>query len=289
MTEWPPIRPSVVEEARARDGLPLLVRRWHPEGSPWARVLIVHGLAEHSGRWERVGGLLADRGLDVTGFDQRGFGRSGGRRAWVDRWSDLHDDVEDRLARLRAAGPEPVVLYGHSLGGLIALGYVIDAERPGSGSGRPQPDALVLSAPALGSSIPGWKQAIGRLLNRVRPTTELSNGLDPADLSRDPDVGADYVADPGNVHRSTVGFGMRAFAEQERVNAALGRLHVPALVIHGGEDRIVPTGSSGVLASLPGVIRRVYPGLRHEMHNEPEGPQVLDDVVAWLHEVLDRR
>jgi alpha-beta hydrolase superfamily lysophospholipase len=238
----------------------------------------VHGLAEHSGRWEHVGAQLAKAGLDVTSYDQRGFGASGGRRAWVDRWSELHDDLEEQLVAVRASGPEPVVLYGHSLGGLIALGYVLD--------GRPSPDALVLSAPALSSSIPGWKQALGRLIAAVRPTAELSNGLDPDDLSHDAEVAAAYLTDPRNVHRSTVGFGVRAFEEQSRLASMLDRLAVPTFVIHGGADRIVPTESSSALEARPGVRRRVYPELRHELHNEADGPRVIDDVVAWLREVL---
>jgi alpha-beta hydrolase superfamily lysophospholipase len=269
---------SSTTQISARDGTQLLVRRWPAATEPWARVLLVHGLAEHSGRWEHVGAQLAKAGLDVTSYDQRGFGASGGRRAWVDRWSELHDDLEEQLVAVRASGPEPVVLYGHSLGGLIALGYVLD--------GRPSPDALVLSAPALSSSIPGWKQALGRLIAAVRPTAELSNGLDPDDLSHDAEVAAAYLRDPRNVHRSTVGFGVRAFEEQSRLASMLDRLAVPTFVIHGGADRIVPTESSSALEARPGVRRRVYPELRHELHNEADGPRVIDDVVAWLREVL---
>jgi len=286
---------STSTRVAARDGTELLVRRWaaaaerptatgepavgEASGAPWARVLLIHGLAEHGGRWEHVGARLADAGLEVMAFDQRGFGASGGRRAWVDRWSRLHDDVEDRLTELRAAGPEPVALYGHSLGGLIALGYVLDD--------RPQPDALVLSAPALSSAIPAWRQALAAVLNRVAPTMTVANGLDASDLSHDPAVVAAYGPDPLNVHRSTVGFGIRAFAEQERVRGALGRLRVPTLVIHGGEDRIVPTATTALLGELSGVTRRVYPGLRHEVHNEPQGLSVLDDVIGWLRATLE--
>jgi alpha-beta hydrolase superfamily lysophospholipase len=275
---------SATERVRTADGLTLLVRHWPTATTtpPWARVLLIHGLAEHSGRWEHVGAHLATRGLDTTGFDLRGFGASEGRRAWVDRWSRHHDDIEERMAALRAAGPEPVVLYGHSLGGLMALGYVLD--------GRPQPDALVLSAPALGSAIPGWKRLVAAACNVVLPTMQIANGLDFDDLCRDAAVVAAYGPDPLNVHRSTVSFGLKAFAEQERVLAALDRLGVPTLVIHGDEDRIVPTDSSAVLEErqLAGVTRRVYPGIRHELHNEPEGPAILDDVVQWLREQFPR-
>lgn len=274
--------PASVSRATTRDGTSLLVRHWPPIAAPpWARVLIVHGLAEHSGRWAQVGELLASRGLDVTAFDLRGFGASAGRRAWVDRWSQLHDDLEERIAALRTAGPEPVALYGHSLGGLIALGYVLD--------GRSEPDAVVLSAPALDSTIPGWKRLVAQTINRLAPTMAISNGLDATHLSHDPAVIAAYGSDPLNVHRSTVAFGVEAFREQQRVRRALDRLQVPTLVLHGGEDRIVPTPASEVLEGRAGVTRRVYDGIRHELHNEPEGPAILDEVVAWLRETVASR
>jgi len=273
---------SSVERVTARDGTALLVRHWPASGSAtWARILIVHGLAEHSGRWEHVGAQLASNGLDVTAFDLRGFGASEGRRAYVDRWSQLHDDIEERIAALRDAGPEPVALYGHSLGGLIALGYVLD--------GRSLPDALVLSAPGLDSTIPRWKRLLARVLGRITPGMRIANGLDARHLSHDQAVIDAYGPDPLNVHASTVAFGLHAFAEQQRVSAALDRLSLPTLVIHGSDDKIVPTSASARLDGRPGVARRVYPDIRHELHNEPDGPRILDDVVAWLRDHLPRR
>jgi acylglycerol lipase len=244
-------------------------------------VLLVHGLAEHSGRYEHVGEWMAAEGLQVTGYDLRGFGASGGRRAWADRWSRHHDDLEERLLAIRAAAPHlPVAIYGHSVGALVALGYAV-AEPP-----RPVPDALVLSAPATDSSLPRWQKATAPILARLAPTLELKNAFDGTSLSRDPSVGERYLADPFNYHRTTTRFGADAFGEQARVRAAAGRLSLTTLVIHGGEDRLVPTASSEHLAELPTVTRRVHDGLRHESHNEPEGEEVISGVVAWLRSVL---
>ena len=268
---------STSRRVAARDGTELLVRSWVPVGEPWAAVLLVHGLAEHSGRYEHVGRQLAAAGLAVEAYDQRGFGGSGGRRAFVERWSQNHDDLEDRLAAVRAsAGGRPVVLFGHSAGGLIALGYVV-ADPP-----RPLPDLLVLSAPALDSTIPAWKRGLARVLGSVAPTMELKNAFDGAVLSRDPAVGAAYLADPLNYHRTTFRYGAAAIAEQARVRAALGRLAIPTLVYHGEADRLVPPAASAPLALVPGVVRRTWPELRHESHNEPDGPAVIADVIAWL-------
>jgi alpha-beta hydrolase superfamily lysophospholipase len=269
---------STTSTVAAPDGTKLFVRRWAPSpGVPWAHVLLVHGLAEHSGRYERVGGWLADAGLDVTSFDLRGFGASSGRRAWIERWTEYHDDVEDRLGAVRsAAGGRPVVLFGHSLGGLIALGYAV-ADPP-----RPLPDALVLSAPAIDATIPAWQRGLAGVLGRLAPTFEVKNAFDGSVLSRDPDVAERYLADPLNHHATTARLGAEALREQARVRTALRSLAIPTLAYHGADDRLVPTASSEPLAAVPGVTRRTLPGLRHESHNEPEGEAVIADVVVWL-------
>ncbi len=273
---------STIDRVTARDGTSLLARRWPSAlGAAWGSIVLVHGLAEHSGRWEHVGEHLAGAGLDVEALDLRGFGGSGGPRAWLDRWSQFHDDLEERVAAARARSAAPVAMYGHSMGGLVALGYVLD--------GRARPDALILSAPGLDSGIPAWKRAVAGILGRVAPRMHIANGLDGDSLSHDPEIGAAYVRDPLNVHRSTARFGLLGFAEQRRVSAALDRLTLPTLVIHGGEDRVVPTACSEVLGARPLVTRRVYPGLRHEVHNEVDGPAILDEVVAWLRDHLPHR
>lgn len=267
---------STSETFTAPDGLTLSRRRWDAP-DPWGVVLLVHGLAEHSGRYEHVGSHLAERGLQASAADIRGFGRSGGPRAWLDRWSRVYDDLEAQVRDARDRHPGlPLALYGHSLGGMLVLGYVLD--------GRQAPDLLVLSAPALDAALPAWKRVLAPVLDRLAPRLMIANGLRDRDLSRDPRVAESYRSDPLNVHSSTAHFGAEVFAEQRRIRERLDRLAVPTLVIHGGEDALVPSDVSAVLEDRPGVTRHVYRGVRHELHNEPEHEQVLDDVVAWLHE-----
>lgn len=280
-------QPSWTGHLTARDGTDLLTRHWPVVGEPWASVILIHGIAEHSGRYERVGQWLAAAGLAVHAYDQRGFGGSAGRRAYVERWSLNHDDLEAVLLAVRRGAPDrPVALFGHSLGGLIALGYLLPDRL------RPMPDALVLSAPALDATIPGWKRILVRILGSVAPTVTVKNDLDGTLLSRDPAVGVDYLADPLNVHVTTTRLGAAALAEQARIRSELGRLSVPMLVYRGEADRLVPAASSAPLAQFPSVTRRTYPGVRHETHNEPEGSAVIADVIEWLRATLapvDRR
>lgn len=265
----------VADTVRASDGTSLATYRWPVAGEAWASVLIVHGLGEHAGRHQSTAEGLGAGGLAVFSYDQRGFGTSGGRRAWVAAWSDLYGDVGERLAAIRAESPgRPVILYGHSLGGLVAVGAVID--------GAAAPDLLVLSAPALADDLPWSKRMAARVLGRVAPTLGIPNGVDGSVLSSDPEVGRAYAADPLCHHRTTARFGMLGLAAQARAVGRLAELTVPTLVIHGGDDRLVPPRGSEALAALPSVTRRVYPGLRHEMHNEPAGRHVLEDVVGWI-------
>ena len=277
---------SIVNQARAADGTNLLVRHWPAgaaaggawAGAPWASLLLVHGLSDHSGRYEHVGDQLAAAGLDVWAYDHRGNGGSGGRRGDVAHWSQLHDDLAERLLAVRrSAAGRPVVLYGHSLGGLIVLGYLL--------SDRPRPELVVVTAPGLDSTLPAWKKGLARVLGRVTPTLSIPNGIDGRTLSRDPAVGARAAADPAICRASTARFGAAGLAEQQRVRDALGHLPpLPMLVLHGLDDGLVPPTASEPLAALPSVERRTYPGLRHELHNEAEGAAVLDEITGWLRE-----
>ena len=257
---------------------------WPATATPWATLLIVHGLGEHSGRYEHVARRMAAAGIAVRGYDHPGFGGSGGRRGHVERWTDLHRVLAAELAAAQAAAPGlPLVLYGHSLGGLVALGYVMSIDPD------PLPDRLVLTSPALDSSIAAWKQVIAPLLGRVAPRLRIPNGVTPGILSRDPAVDARNRSDPLMVTASTARFGAEAFAEQRRLRGILaGGIgpSMPTYVVHGAEDRLVPAGASVVLDGLAQVTRRVYPGLRHETHNEPEGLDVVDDTIAWLRSSL---
>jgi len=268
--------PSLIGRAVTADGTELLTRHL-PAADPWAAMLIVHGLGEQSGRYEHVGEHFAAAGIDTYAYDQRGNGGSGGRRGDVDHWSRYHDDLEERLAAVRSsADGRPVVLYAHSMGGLVAAGYLL--------ADRPRPDLTVLTAPGLDSTLAGWKKRLAPVLARLVPTLSVPNGVPSETLSRDPEVGRRVKADPLNGKASTARFGAEALAEQARVRAGARRIGGPTLILHGLDDGLVPPSASEVFEGAPGVERRTYPGLRHELHNEPEGLDVLDDVVAWLRE-----
>jgi alpha-beta hydrolase superfamily lysophospholipase len=282
--------PSIVRHVTAADGTDLLVRHWPVDeaeaggawaGPTWGSVLLVHGLGEHSGRYEHVGDQLTGAGLEVHAYDHRGSGGSSGRRGHVDRWEQYHDDLAERLGAVRAAArSRPVVLYGHSMGGLVVLGYLL--------SDRPKPDLVVLSSPGLDSTLASWKKTLAPALSRILPKLAVPNGIDGSTLSRDPAVAAKVGADPLAIKASTTRFGAEALAEQARIRREYAGLRLPTLVLHGLDDGLVPAQASEILASNPSVERRTYPGLRHELHNEPEGPAIVGEIIDWIREARPR-
>lgn len=276
---------AIAGTARTRDGLALCTYAWPAIGTVRAHVLLVHGIAEHAGRYQHVAARLATGGITTHAYDQRGFGGSGGTRAYVDRWSQYHDDLEDRLAEVRSqSGTLPLVLYGHSMGGLIALGYTL-ADPP-----RPRPDLLVLSAPAIDATVPQWKRTLADILGRAMPRFAIANTFPKGGLSSDAAVESAYLADPIAVHRTTARLGLSLFNEQDRVKKRLapsGPLPVRTYVLHGSDDAIVPEWASKSLESRANVTRRVYPGLHHETHNEPSGSAVVDDTIRWIESALE--
>lgn len=251
-----------------------LVRDWEPEDGPRAYIVLVHGLAEHSGRYEDSSTALSKAGFHVRSFDLIGAGGSGGPRWDIDDWGRFHDQVGSHVDWARRHG-KPVVLMGHSLGGNIALGYSL--------SERTKPDLLVLSAPALTGGA-AWQRLLAPILARIAPRVAIPNPVNGEHLSRDPAVAEAYFADPLVVTKSTVRLGAHIFAQIDDLNTRMDELTVPTLVIHGGDDKLVPTWCTEPLEAVDCVERKVYEGLRHETMNEPEGPEVIADIVAWINE-----
>lgn len=258
--------------AETTDGLTQLRRRWVAD-EPKAAVLLVHGIGEHTGRYEHVGQFLASKGYDVLAADNRGFGQSGGERAYVDSFDQYLDDVEALLEERRTLGV-PTVLFGHSLGGLIAATYLVSL--------RPSVDLGVLSAPALLAKVPAWQRLAAPVVGKARPTQFIPAPIDVEVLSRDVAVQQAYINDPLLVSGATAGLGAAIFTTMADTTARLHLLKLPTYVLHGADDVLVPPAASEPLDRLANVTRRVWPGLRHECMNEPEQVEVMTEIVTWL-------
>jgi alpha-beta hydrolase superfamily lysophospholipase len=264
---------AVVDFGITRDGLVQLRRHW-PATNSRAVLLLIHGIAEHSGRYHHVGRLLSEAGIDVVAIDQRGFGESGGSPAYVHAFGEYLDDIEDQCVELQALGL-PLVLLGHSMGGLAALSYVLERRRPA-------PRLVVLSAPALDADVPAPLRFLMPLFARLAPRLVVPSPVRGDMLATDPAVGAAYAADPLVVRGVSSGLGHALFTQMRWTSGHLGTLAVPTLVLHGGDDPLVPAHVSAPLGSLPGAERRELPGLRHEVFNEPSHAETLRAVVSWI-------
>lgn len=248
-----------------------LVRWWTPRGNPVATVVVVHGYAEHSGRYEAVGGALAAAGFAVWATDLTGHGTSSGERASVQDVAELVADVRAVFVRASDARPAlPVFVLGHSMGGLVATTFALEYQDELAG--------LVLSGPALGDPT----ALEGLLALDPLPEVVLSSEL----LSRDPRVGADYDRDPlnyrGPFRRETL---RTLTAGARRARARFAELRIPLLALHGQDDQLVPAAASEDLyaaAASPDKELAIYPGLRHEILNEPEGPEIVARIAAWM-------
>lgn len=258
----------------------LFRRGWLPQG-PRALIVIVHGYAEHSGRYEHVGSWLARRGFAVHAYDHVGHGRSSGLRCHVNRFDDYLDDLERVIEQVRDEQPElALFVFGHSMGGLIAA--ALARERQPQVAGVATSGAL-LSAPRR-SRVRRW---IFRLLRRVAPRRSLNSGLVPAALSTDPRVVEAYLADPLVERTLTISLALELTEAIERTAAGGADVSLPLLALHGGDDRICPPEGSERFARAAPRGRFVrYPGLRHEILNEPSWESVLGDLEAWLGEQL---
>jgi len=253
---------------------------WLPEGDIKAAILIVHGLGEHSGRYSNVVNYLVPRGYALYGFDLPGHGKSGGKREIVQQFEDYSDTLTANLHRVRDAQPnQPVFLLGHSMGGLISCEYLLDHSDDFQGA--------IISAPAI--TVPeGTGQgtiAIAKILSKIAPRMGMMQ-LDAHDISRDPHVVQTYLDDPLVFTGKTP---VRLMAEMLkaiiRVNQEMEKISLPILILHGSEDKLAaPEGSINLqkrAGSLDKTLK-LYEGLYHEVFNEPERDQVLDDVAAWL-------
>jgi len=258
------------------DGTELLLRRWTNPAAD-VRLLLIHGLYEHSGRWDHVGTYFVEHGYDVAMFDLRGHGRTSGPRLDVTPFDLYLDDLELIIATVDT-GDLPLVGYAHSVGGLIATRYAT--------TDRPQPAAWVWSAPALGSNTPGALVAAGRVIARVAPGARMSDKPKGEDLSSDPAVGEAYLADPLVTFKVTTRSAVATLDAMDITLANLDRITTPGLTIHGTDDRVIPPAASAPLGGAPGVERKLFPGLRHEMHNEPSYEDVLGYADDWYRRQL---
>lgn len=261
-------------------GVRIVYDVWTPEVAPRAVVVLSHGFGEHARRYDHVAARFGAAGFVTYALDHRGHGRSAGKRVLCRDISEYTGDFHTLVGiATRDLPGVPVVVVGHSMGGGIVFSYGVD-----------HPDdyrLMVLSGPAvaMNDTVPAAVAFVGKALGRIAPGVPIQK-LDSSLISRDPAVVAAYDSDP-LVHHGWVPAGAaRALLQVgETMPQRAPALTAPLLIVHGAEDGLVPVEGSRRLAGCVGstdVQLNVYPGLYHEVFNEPERASVLDDVVGWI-------
>lgn len=260
---------------------------WLPEGESRAVLLIVHGLAEHSGRYMNVVNHFVPLGYAVYGVDHVGHGRSSGTRVYVERFEDYTETLKIYFDMVRRWQPDkPIFLVGHSMGGLIGADYLLSHQAELTGA--------VLSGPAVKvhDTVSPAAIFVGKVISVLMPKLGLI-GLEAKGVSRDPAVVQAYVTDPlvcrGKV---TARLSAELVKAIQRVTAEATKITLPILIVQGGADKLVdPKGAQMLYDAVSSADKtiKIYDGLYHEVFNEPEHDQVLGDVKAWLETHLSRR
>lgn len=273
-----PMGGRVLPPLAAHDGLSLFRRHW-PRPEARASVLLVHGLGEHSGRYQALAEWFWKRGYEVQAYDQRGHGRSGGPRGGLPARDDLLEDLAQVYADFARGYEKPPLLLGHSMGGLVCARAVLD--------GRIRPSALILSAPALKSRVGSWLQWLAGGLAGLVPALPMRQGLPRSFLSHEPSVAPAVRVDPYCHDRITPALADFIFKTGPRCLADAAHLALPTLLLVAGDDKLVDAqGCLGFAAAAPSsrLQLQVFASAYHELFNEIASIRepVLATVAGWL-------
>ncbi len=269
---------SIRSAFTTQDGTKIFSQYWKPAHAAKAVVLQVHGLGEHSSRYAHVAKFFGNNDIGFYAYDHRGHGRSEGKRGHVQHYELLMEEIDLALIEVRKHFPLiPIVLYGHSWGGNMALNYLI----------RRQPDLIcaIVTDPWLHiPPVPKIQETMARIVNAIVPGLTQNNKINPDNLSTDLSVGAAYMQDPLVHPKISVRNFVESDAAAQFALANPGKVAVPLLLMHGNADRVtLPSGSIEFQKGLTGKHRfKLWEGMRHEIHNEVEQQKVLDEMLDFV-------
>ena len=263
----------------SKDGLELIGREWKPEGKVRGVVCLVHGIGEHTGRYPHVADAYNRAGYAVLGLDLRGHGLSGGQRGFTPGYDSLLDDIDILLGEARSRYPSlPLFFYGHSLGGNLVLYHALRR--------KPALAGVIASSPSLRLAFtpPAWKTTLGHWMLNLWPSMAMSNGLDLQNLSHDASVIRAYKEDPLVHDRVTPPLGIGSIDKGAWALEHASEFNLPLLIFHGSADRLTSAEASREFAAkVKGDCTiKIWDGLYHETHNEPQKAEVLAFVTQWL-------
>jgi acylglycerol lipase len=260
--------------------LNIYYQAWLPDGDVKAVLFIVHGLGEYCGRYTNVVNHFVPLGYAVYGLDHIGHGKSDGGREQVERFEDYTEPLTIYYNMVKGWQPgKPIFILGHSMGGLITTYYLLENQDKFKGA--------IISAPGIKvpANISPMTITMGKILSGIAPKAGIL-ALDATGVSRDPEVVKAYVNDPLVFHGKTPArLASEMLKAMQRVTAEVGKITLPFIAIQGSADKLVdPTGAQMLYdrAGSKDKTLKVYEGLYHEVHNEPERETMFKDLEAWL-------
>jgi alpha-beta hydrolase superfamily lysophospholipase len=271
---------------KTHDGKELYSQCWHAGKKMRAGILLVHGLGEHSSRYDHWASQFAENGFSVLSFDIRGHGKTPGIPAKTPNYKVLLDDIELLIQKgLELCKGKPLYLYGHSFGGNLIINYVI--------SRKLLPDGLILTSPWLELSTmpPRYKHLVAGILSRFLPGIRASSGLKPEHISRELREVHKYKKDPYIHNKISVGLFMKAYENGLIAKRSIYKINVPILVMHGSADHITSCKASREFVMNAGK-KTTYvevEGGYHELHNDSEKETVFTTILNWLNHQLIQR
>ena len=270
---------AVAGSLKSADGTKLAYRAWPKPGAD-TTFAVVHGLGEHSGRYARFAEAMANHGMSTYAVDLRGHGESDGQRGHVDSWSQWTDDVSAFVSQVEHQVGDEVVPLGHSFGGAALLSTLLAGKLPNT-------KRFVVSSPALKLRLqaPAWKTAVAPLASRIVPRLAMDNEVDPAAVSRIPEVVAAYRNDP-LVHSR---ISSRMYTEWQQATVDIlgqaGQIEIPFLILAGTADPLIdPEGSRRLHELAPSLSElHLLEGRYHEPFNDLGSDEVFQLVADWVH------
>lgn len=261
-------------------GKEIYAQGWEPQGKPRAIILLIHGMGEHSGRYAHVAEFFNKHGIAILAADSPGHGKSKGKRGHVPKYEQLLDNVVKLHSEAtRKHSGVPVFLYGHSMGGAVVLQYMLRNPKNGL-------KGIIATSPALQLAFepPAFKVLLGKVMRSIYPGFSQQNEINPQHISRDPAEVQKYINDKLNHNRITAETGMGFLEWGKDAIAKVGKIATPLLLMHGTGDQLTShKGTEAFAAKAQGdVTLKLWEGLFHEMHNEPEKMEVLQFILDWV-------
>ena len=271
------------ENITAKDGKELKFYSWLPDQKINAAIGIIHGLGEHSNRYNDFAKYFCDKGFGIYSIDLRGHGLSEGKRGHINNFNTLLDDSEEMFIQIRKRNLNiPMVMFGHSLGGCIALNYLCQKKSK-------EIELAIISSPWLKTVIepPKFLLLIQKLLNKIFPSLTLNNRLNPKDLSKDTSIVENYIKDPLVHSRISIKMFSEVNKSIRKIETESKHIDIPILLIHGKKDKIISyKGTENVAKKIKYSNLKLLKKVFHEPHNDYDKNQILKYYFNFINKIL---